>query len=281
MQFGWACSQVQKAGKESVAAPCSMCWWDGMATMLTPGRRVCHRAVLDFGTASERSRPGMALLDRFRLTDRVALVTGAGRGIGQAIALAFAEMGADVGCAARTEKEIAATAARVRGFGRRALALRCDVTDPAQLEQLAGRAMADFGRVDLLVNNAGGFPPMPFLDTDLPSWEWCFRFNLTSAFVLTRACLPHMLAREGGALVHDQAARRRVRAARARERARGGRGGDVGAAAVPDRRDPKPDGVDDAHAPDRIGGGRGARRALALLAGRWLGHGQGGRGGRR
>src|SRR6266853_861183 len=158
MQFGWVWSQVQKAGKESVAAPCSMCWWDGMATMLTPARRVCHRGVLDFGTASERSRPGMALLDRFRLTDRVALVTGAGRGIGQAIALAFAEMGADVVCAARTEKEIEATAVRVRGFGRRALALRCDVTDPAELEQLAGRAMADFGRVDLLVNNAGGFP---------------------------------------------------------------------------------------------------------------------------
>src|SRR3989454_8876926 len=210
--------------------------------MLTPARRVCHRPCLTSGRL-RRSRPGMALLDRFRLTDRVALVTGAGRGIGRAIALAFAEMGADVVCAARTEKEIEATAARVRGFGRRALALRCDVTDPAELEQLAGRAMADFGRVDLLVNNAGGFPPMPFLDTDLPSWEWCLRFNLTSAFLLTRACLPQMLARdggraerlvrggapraqglrrlrhgEGGGLLHDQAARRRVPAAPARER---------------------------------------------------------------
>ena len=106
----------------------------------------------------------MALLDRFRLTDRVALVTGAGRGIGQAIALAFAEMGADVVCAARTEKEIEATAARARGFGRRGLAVRCDVTDPAELERLAGRTMADFGRIDLLVNNAGDFPPMPFLE---------------------------------------------------------------------------------------------------------------------
>src|SRR5260370_22503781 len=210
MQFGWAWSQVQKAGKESVAAPCSMCWWDGMATMLTPARRLCHQGVLDFGTASERSRPGMALLGRFRLTDRVALVTGAGRGIGQAIALAFAEMGADVVCAARTEKEIEATAARVRGFGRRALALRCDVTAPAELEQLAGRAMADFGRVDLLVNNAGGFPPMSFLDTDLPSWEWCLRFNLTSAFLLTRACLPHMLARDGGVVLNVSSAAGRL-----------------------------------------------------------------------
>src|SRR5437773_6501484 len=150
MQFGWACSQVQKAGKESVAAPCSMCWWDGMATMLTPARRVCHRAVLDFGTASERSRPGMALLDRFRLTDRVALVTGAGRGIGQAIALAFAEMGADVVCAARTEKEMEATAARAPGVGRRGLAVRCDVTGPAAPEAPAGWRRAGIGRIDPL-----------------------------------------------------------------------------------------------------------------------------------
>src|SRR5439155_24696482 len=135
----------------------------------------------------------MALLDRFRLTDRVALVTGAGRGIGQAIALAFAEMGAHVVCAARSEAEIEATAARARAFGSRALAVRCDVTDAAQLEDLARRTVTELGRIDVLVNNAGGFPPMKFLDTDLPSWEWCFRFNLPSAFVLTRACLPHML----------------------------------------------------------------------------------------
>src|SRR5262245_4596877 len=144
----------------------------------------------------------MALLDRFRLTDKVALVTGAGRGIGQAIGLAFAEQGAHVVCAARTEKEIEATATAVRRFGRRALAVRCDVTDAAQLEELAQRALAEFGRLDLLVNNAGGFPPMAFLDTDLPSWEWCFKFNLTSAFVLTRACVPHMLARDGGAILN-------------------------------------------------------------------------------
>ncbi|TMA47728.1 MAG: SDR family NAD(P)-dependent oxidoreductase, partial [Deltaproteobacteria bacterium] len=135
----------------------------------------------------------MGLLDRFRLNDQVAIVTGAGRGIGQAIALAFAEMGADVVCAARTEREIEATADRVRGFGRRALALHCDVTHAAELDEVVARTIAEFGRVDLLVNNAGGFPPMPALDTDQASWEWCMRFNLTSAFLLTRACLPHML----------------------------------------------------------------------------------------
>jgi 7-alpha-hydroxysteroid dehydrogenase len=152
----------------------------------------------------------MALLDRFRLTDKVAVVTGAGRGIGQGIALAFAEMGAHVVCAARTDKEIEATAEKVRAFGRRALPVRCDVTDAAQLEALARQTVADFGRIDLLVNNAGGYPPMAFLDTDLPSWEWCFRFNLTSAVTLTRACLPHMLERDGGAILNISSAAGRI-----------------------------------------------------------------------
>src|SRR5437667_9999101 len=152
----------------------------------------------------------MPLLDRFRLTDSVAIVTGAGRGVGQAIALAFAEMGAHLVCAARSEGEIEATAARARSLGRRALAVRCDVTDPAQVEDLARRTIAEFGRVDLLVNNAGGFPPMKFLDADLPSWEWCFRFNLTSAFVLTRACVPHMLERDGGAVLNISSAAGRI-----------------------------------------------------------------------
>jgi 7-alpha-hydroxysteroid dehydrogenase len=154
--------------------------------------------------------PDMSLLDRFRLTDRVSLVTGAGRGIGRGIALAFAEMGAHVVCAARSETEIEAVAAEARRFGGRALAVATDVTDPAQLENVTRRTMEEFGRIDLLVNNAGGFPPMPFLDTDLPSWEWCFKFNLNSAFVLTRACVPHMLAGDGGAILNISSAAGRI-----------------------------------------------------------------------
>ncbi|MCW5893275.1 MAG: glucose 1-dehydrogenase [bacterium] len=152
----------------------------------------------------------MALLDRFRMTDRVAIVTGAGRGIGQGIALAFAEMGAHVVCAARTEAQIEKTAEGVRAFGGRALPVPCDVTDAAQLDALVARTMAEFGRIDLLVNNAGGYPPMAFLDTDLPSWEWCVKFNLTSAFVLTRACVPHMLAGDGGVVLNISSAAGRI-----------------------------------------------------------------------
>jgi len=152
----------------------------------------------------------MALLDRFRLDGKVALVTGAGRGIGRGIALAFAEMGADVVCAARTPAEIDATADAARALGRRALAMPCDVTDATQLETLAREVIARLGHVDLLVNNAGGYPPMPALDTDGPSWEWCFRFNLTSAFLLTRACLPHMMERGGGAVLNISSAAGRI-----------------------------------------------------------------------
>jgi 7-alpha-hydroxysteroid dehydrogenase len=152
----------------------------------------------------------MALLDRFRMTDRVAIVTGAGRGIGQGIALAFAEMGAHVVCAARTEAQIEKTAEGIRAFGRRALPVPCDVTDTPQLDALVARTMAEFGRIDLLVNNAGGYPPMSFEDTDLPSWEWCMKFNLTSAFVLTRACVPHMLAGDGGTVLNISSAAGRI-----------------------------------------------------------------------
>src|SRR5438876_182225 len=152
----------------------------------------------------------MGLLDRFLLTDKVAIVTGAGRGIGRGIALAFAEMGADVVCAARTRDEIEETAERARALGGRALAAACDVTDASQLEAVVGRTIADFGRIDLLVNNAGGFPPMSFLDTELSSWEWCVKFNLTSAFALTRLAVPHMLAGGGGAILNISSAAGRI-----------------------------------------------------------------------
>lgn len=152
----------------------------------------------------------MALIDRFRLDGKVAIVTGAGRGIGQAIALAFAEQGANVVISARTESEIDATAAKARAFGAKALALPCDVTDAAQLDALVARTVSELGRIDLVVNNAGGFPPMAFLDTDPPSWDWCFKFNLTSAYLLTRAALPHMLERDGGAVLNISSAAGRI-----------------------------------------------------------------------
>ncbi len=142
------------------------------------------------------------ILDRFRLTDKVAIVTGAGRGIGAGCALAFAEMGADVVCAARTAEQIEATAAQVRRFGRRALPLECDVMNREQLENVVTRTMQEFGRIDVLVNNAGGTAPTEALFTSDRMFDEAFHFNVTTAFLLTRLCVPHMLKGDGGAVVN-------------------------------------------------------------------------------
>lgn len=150
------------------------------------------------------------IVDHFKLTDKVAIVTGAGRGIGQGCALAFAEMGADVVCAARTAAQLEETAAKVRGFGRRALVLECDVNERAQLEAVVARTMETFGRIDILVNNAGGWPPMDLLHTSEKFFEQGMRFNLTSAFLLTRLVVPHMLAGGGGAVVNISSAAGRI-----------------------------------------------------------------------
>jgi 7-alpha-hydroxysteroid dehydrogenase len=145
----------------------------------------------------------MGILERFRLDDQVALVTGAGRGIGAAIAEAYAEAGAHVVVAARSREQIEATADRVRGYGRRALAVPCDVLERSQLEHLVETTLGEFGRIDLLVNNAGGWPPKPALRTSEKEFEAAFRFNVTTAFVLTRLVVPRMVETAGaGAIVN-------------------------------------------------------------------------------
>ncbi len=141
------------------------------------------------------------ILDQFKLTDQVALVTGAGKGIGRAIALAYAEAGADVVCAARTQADIDDTAAEIRALGRKALAVPCDVLERAQLENLADKAFEEFGRVDILVNNAGGSPPKAALRTSEREFEGAFRFNVTTAFLLTRLVVPRMVETAGGGSV--------------------------------------------------------------------------------
>ncbi len=136
----------------------------------------------------------------------MAVVTGAGRGIGRGIAKAFAEAGADVACAARTESELEETARIVRGVGRRALVVRTDVTVRTDIETLVSRTKSELGRIDIVVNNAGGWPPSSTKYTTETSFEEAFRFNVLSAFALSQLALPHMLEAGGGAVLNISSA---------------------------------------------------------------------------
>ncbi len=143
------------------------------------------------------------ILDRFRLDDRVAIVTGAGQGIGRGIAVGLAEAGADVVLAARTETDLEEVAALVRERGRRALVVPTDVTEAAALERLVERTIADFGRLDVLVNNAGGTMPRAAMVTSERFLEQAFRFNVTAAFTLTKLAAQAMADTSGrGAVVN-------------------------------------------------------------------------------
>ena len=143
------------------------------------------------------------ILDRFAVTDRVAVVTGAGRGIGAATALALAEAGADVVLTARHESQLEKVAERVRAAGRRALVVPADAMDLAALEALPRRAYDEFGRLDIVVNNVGGTIPNAFLDTDPAYLEEAFHFNVSTAHALTRAAVPLMMTGDhpGGSVV--------------------------------------------------------------------------------
>ena len=133
---------------------------------------------------------------------RVALITGAGKGIGRGIALAYAEAGADVVVASRTLADVEEVAEAARALGRRATAVACDVTERAQLEALMARTMSEHERLDVLVNNAGGAPHVPFLRTSEQVFEDALRFNLTQAFLLSRLATPHLLASGRGSIVN-------------------------------------------------------------------------------
>lgn len=150
------------------------------------------------------------ILDRFRLDDRVAVVTGAGRGLGAAMAVGFAEAGADVVISSRTREQLDEVAARVEAAGRRAHVVAADLSDTSAVAGLADAAVEAFGRLDIVVNNVGGTMPMPALQTTDEILEDAFHFNVTTALALSRAAIPHLLEQPGSSILNISSAMGRL-----------------------------------------------------------------------
>ena len=135
------------------------------------------------------------------LSGQVAIVTGAGRGIGRATALELAQMGADI-VVAELDREVAErTAAEVKGLGRRVSVVRTDVTSRDDLTTMADRARAEFGRIDVLVNNAGIYRAAAPLEVTEEHWDAIMNVNAKAVFFATQAVLPTMIAQKRGAIV--------------------------------------------------------------------------------
>ncbi|GAA0680120.1 SDR family oxidoreductase [Marinobacterium maritimum] len=144
----------------------------------------------------------MSILNKFNLDGQVAVITGAGRGLGRAIALAYAEAGADVVCSARTLADVEAVAEEIRALGRRALAVSCDVNDQSQRAALVAAAVEGMGKITHLVNNAGGSGPNDPLQMSPEDFASVLEFNVTSAYALTQLCVPHMREAGGGNVIN-------------------------------------------------------------------------------
>ncbi len=138
-----------------------------------------------------------------KLSNRVAIVTGAGRGIGQEIALAFAREGAHLVVISRTLSEVERTAAKIRALGRRALAFKADVSNNNDVENMVERAIQEFNQIDILVNNAGVLGPIgPLYENDPNKWTDTIRVNLLGTFFCCRAVVPLMIKQRRGKILN-------------------------------------------------------------------------------
>ena len=142
------------------------------------------------------------LPEAFGLDGRVAIVTGASRGLGRSIALALAEAGADVAVAARSAKELAETAGAVEALGRRGLAVPTDVTVYAQVEALVERTAATLGRLDIVVNNSGIAAVMPLAEMPPEEFRRSLEVNLVGVFNGCRAAASRLIAQKSGKIVN-------------------------------------------------------------------------------
>jgi 3-oxoacyl-[acyl-carrier protein] reductase len=136
------------------------------------------------------------------LEGRIAVVTGGSQGIGREIALTLAREGADVAIAARRQPGLDAVAGEIKALGRDVLAVSADVATAEGVEELVSSVIERFGRVDILINNAGKGGPKPFLDLTDDEWHASIELNLMSAVRMARACIPHMRTNGFGRIVN-------------------------------------------------------------------------------
>jgi len=137
-----------------------------------------------------------------KLKGKIAIVTGAGRGIGKAIALAYAKEGADVVVVSRTPAEIEETTAEIRALGQRCVSVRADVSNREDIEMMLETVLREFGKVDILINNAGIQGPIgPLVENDVSHWIKTVHVNLIGTFLCMRAVLPIMMAQRWGKII--------------------------------------------------------------------------------
>jgi 2-deoxy-D-gluconate 3-dehydrogenase len=142
------------------------------------------------------------ILDKFKLDGKVALVTGASSGLGQAIAIALAEAGADIACHARSTGKADETAARIESIGRRTVTVTGDMADKAAPVRIVEETIAHFGKIDILINNAGTIARAPAVDYLDDAWTSVIEVNLSSVFRLSQAAGRHMVEQGFGKIVN-------------------------------------------------------------------------------
>ncbi|KXG44290.1 SDR family NAD(P)-dependent oxidoreductase [Tepidibacillus decaturensis] len=141
-------------------------------------------------------------MDLFRLDGKVAVVTGSGKGIGKAMALGLAEAGADLVIVARTEEDIQQTVLEVEQKGRKAIGISTDVKKKEEIEKMVAKTLDTFGKIDVLVNNAGMNIRTPALDVPEEEWELIIQTNMKSVFLASQAVGKHMVEQKSGSIIN-------------------------------------------------------------------------------
>ncbi len=144
----------------------------------------------------------MSVMDLFNLEGKTAIVTGGGRGLGHQMSIALAEMGANIVACSRRVENCEALVQEIQEMGGQALALKCDITKPEDVQAVVDATLERFGAIDILVNNSGASWGAPALEMPLEAWHKVLEVNVTGTFLMTQAVARHMVERGEGSIVN-------------------------------------------------------------------------------